>query len=187
VYGVVKQSGGTIAIDTKLGSGTTVTVYLPRAGEQPSLHAGDRSNEIPLPRHDATILVVDDDPDVRQLVVSCLESLGYHIRSAADGRAALDMLAENTPIDLLLIDVAMPEINGIETVRAMLRKRPNLPFLYMTGYVGRAHLDEGERRVLKKPFTVAELSSKVEEILFPAEARRLPPNVFPIKPGNLAS
>lgn len=73
---------------------------------------------------------------------------------------------------MVLIDIAMPEITGIEAMEAILKKRPGIPFLYMTGYVGPTKLDPSEQRVLKKPFTIAELAAKVEEFLFPRDAVR---------------
>ena len=71
---------------------------------------------------------------------------------------------------MVLIDIAMPEITGVEAMDAILKKRPGVPFLYMTGYVGPSKLDPSEHRILKKPFTIAELAAKVEEILFPGDA-----------------
>ena len=70
---------------------------------------------------------------------------------------------------MVLIDIAMPEITGVEAMEAILKKRPGIPFLYMTGYVGPTKLDPSEQRVLKKPFTIAELAAKVEEFLFPED------------------
>jgi CheY-like chemotaxis protein len=130
----------------------------------------DASQNVPLRRHDATILVVEDDKDVRQLAVSCLESLGYHVMAAEGGHAAVQMAAGKDRIDMVLIDIAMPEITGVEAMQAILKKRPGLPFLYMTGYVGPTKLDPSEHRVLKKPFTIAELAAKMEELLFPGDA-----------------
>jgi CheY-like chemotaxis protein len=117
-------------------------------------------------------LVVDDDRDVRLLAVSCLENLGYQVLSADGGQTAIDITASEARIDLILIDIAMPEITGIEAMEAILKKRPGIPFLYMTGYVGPTKLDPTEQRVLKKPFTIAELATKVEEFLFPRDAVR---------------
>jgi signal transduction histidine kinase/CheY-like chemotaxis protein len=172
VYGIAKQTGGTVSIDTKVGRGTTVTVYLPRTTAIPAMRPSDEFRNVPLRTHDATILVVDDDKDVRQLAVSCLESLGYQVLAADGGHAALDLAANKAKIDMVLIDIAMPEITGVEAMKAILRKRPGLPFLYMTGYVGPTKLDPSEQRVLKKPFTIAELAAKVEELLFPRDADR---------------
>ena len=182
VYGIAKQTGGGVSIATKLGEGTKVTVYLPRTSARPVLHSSESPGE-PLRRHDATILVVDDDPDVRGLAISCLETLGYRVFGADGGRAAIDLVGKDVSLDLVLIDIAMPEINGVEAVQAILKKRPELPFLYMTGYVGPTKLDPSEQRVVKKPFTIAELAAKVEEVLYPSGDGRLANNVISIKPG----
>jgi signal transduction histidine kinase/CheY-like chemotaxis protein len=182
VYGIAKQTGGGVSIATKVGEGTKVTVYLPRTSARPVLHPSETPGA-PLRRHDATILVVDDDPDVRGLAISCLKTLGYRVFGADGGRAAIDLVGKDVSLDLVLIDIAMPEINGVEAVQAILKKRPALPFLYMTGYVGPTKLDPSEHRVVKKPFTIAELAAKVEEVLFPSDENRLSNNVIPIKPG----
>jgi CheY-like chemotaxis protein len=97
--------------------------------------------------------------------------------SADGGQAAIDIISKDASIDLVLIDIAMPEINGVETLKSILNKRPTLSFLYMTGYVGHAHLDSSEHRVLNKPFTIAELAVKVEEALFSSERRQPPSKV----------
>jgi CheY-like chemotaxis protein len=90
---------------------------------------------------------------------------------AADGgQAAVDITASDARIDMVLIDIAMPEITGVEAMDAILKKRPGIPFLYMTGYVGPTKLDASVQRVLKKPFTIAELAVKVEEFLFLRDA-----------------
>ena len=170
VYGIAKQTGGTVAIDTRLGSGTKVSVYLPRSTAVPIVCPANESQNIPLRGHEATILVVDDDKDVRQLAISCLESLGYQVVAAAGGHAAVQIAASDARIDLVLIDVAMPEITGVEAMQAILKKRSGLPFVYMTGYVGPTKLDPSEKRVLKKPFTIAELAATVEELLFSGDA-----------------
>jgi signal transduction histidine kinase len=170
VYGIAKQTGGTVAIDTQVGKGTTVRVYLPRAIAAPAARPADESQDVPMRRHDATILVVDDDRDVRQLAVSCLENLGYQVLVADGGQAAVDITASDARIDMVLIDIAMPEITGVEAMDAILKKRPGIPFLYMTGYVEPTKLDPSVQRVLKKPFTIAELAAKVEEFLFLRDA-----------------
>jgi CheY-like chemotaxis protein len=100
--------------------------------------------------------------------------------SADGGAAGIEIVGSDVPLDLVLVDVAMPEVNGVDTVNGMLRKRPGLPFLYMTGYVGPTKLDAPEHRVLKKPFTIAELGSKVEEAL--ANGGHID-NVVPLKPA----
>jgi signal transduction histidine kinase/CheY-like chemotaxis protein len=182
VYGIAKQTGGGVSIATKVGEGTTVTVYLPRTSASAVLHPSE-SPAAALQRHDATILVVDDDPDVRVLATSCLETLGYRVFAADGGRAAIDFVGRDVALDLVLIDIAMPELNGVEAVQAILKKRPTLPFIYMTGYVGPTKLDPFEHRVVKKPFTIAELAAKIEEVLFPSGGGRLTDNVIPLKTG----
>ena len=179
VYGIVKQTGGTVTIDTQVGKGTRVKVYLPRTTGIPTVRPPDTLQNVPLRGHEATILVVDDDNDVRQLAISCLESLGYQVLAADGGDAALQLVATGIRIDLILIDIAMPEITGVEAMHAILKQRPGMPFLYMTGYVGPTKLDPSEHRVLKKPFTISELAEKVEELLFPANATSSG-NVIPI-------
>lgn len=171
VYGIAKQTGGTVAIDTQVGRGTTVRVYLPRTTAVPAVRPTDSSQNVPLRGHEATILVVDDDKDVRQLAVCCLESLGYQVLAADGGHAAIQIAASEARIDLVLIDIAMPEVTGVEAMQTILKKRPRVPFLYMTGFVGPTKLDPSEQRVLKKPFTIPELAAKIEELLFPGNAR----------------
>jgi signal transduction histidine kinase len=178
VYGIAKQTGGTVSIDTKVGRGTTVTVFLPRTTAMPATRPSEDFRTVPLRKHDATILVVDDDRDVRQLAVSCLESLGYHVLAADGGPAAVEMAGSTANIDMVLIDIAMPEITGVEAMDAILKKRPGVPFLYMTGYVGPTKLDPSEHRILKKPFTIEELAAKVEETLFPSDTEGA--NVIPL-------
>jgi len=170
VYGIAKQTGGTVSITTELGQGTTVAVYLPRTNALPAKRLSDAAAVTPLQSHDATILVVDDDHDVRLFATSCLETLGYSVIALAGGQAAIDTVASGTAVDLVLIDIVMPEINGVEAIRAIHAERPNLKYLYMTGYVGPTKLDPTEQRVLKKPFTITELAAKVEEVLFPIAA-----------------
>jgi signal transduction histidine kinase len=186
VYGIAKQSGGGVRIDTKLGKGTTVTVYLPRTEGVPAAdNAPDNPLSSQLAQHHATVLVVDDDRDVRELTVACLESVGYRVLSAEGGRAALDVIGGNTPVDLLLLDIAMPEMNGPEAARAIGSKRPGLPIIYMTGYVGSTQLGSDEQRCLvKKPFTVAELTGKVEEALSTTEGQAKMANVISMRPAS---
>ncbi len=186
VYGVAKQTGGTVAIDTQVGRGTTVSVYLPRTTAIPVVGRSEENRQIPLRKHEAIILVVDDDKDVRQLAVSCLESLGYQVVTADGGHGAVEAAVNEPKIDLVLIDIAMPEITGIDAMAAILEKRPGLPFLYMTGYMGPTKLDTSEQHVLNKPFTIAELAAKVEELLFPEEVSR-GRKIIPLKPLDRAA
>ena len=181
-YGIAKQSGGAICINTKLGEGTTVSVFLPRTTASPIRRSSNVSEHAPLPVRDATILVVDDDRDVRQLAVYCLESLGYHVIAVEGGHSAIETIASGASVDLALVDIAMPEIDGVQAMQGILTKRPGVPYVYMTGYVGPTKLDTVEQqRVLKKPFTIEELATKVEEALSRDDRRKRLNNVVPIK------
>ncbi len=180
VYGIVKQTGGTVSISSKLGRGTDVCIYLPRSTALAIPRPSDAPKEAPSTGREATILVADDDRDVRQLTVSCLENLGYRVMAVESGQAAIDTIASGAEVDLMLVDIAMPDINGVEAAAAILERRPSLPILYMTGYIGPTKLDPAEKRVLKKPFTLAELAGKLEVALFENDASGRASNVIPI-------
>jgi CheY-like chemotaxis protein len=184
VYGIAKQTGGTVSIQFQSGRRNHGDgVFAAHNGTSCRVP----SNELPSapsPPHEATILVVDDDHDVRQFAVSCLESLGYRVLAADGGQAAMEIADSRARIDMVLLDIAMPEITGVEVKEAILRKRPALPFLYMTGYVGPTKLDPSEQRILKKPFTMAELAEKVEETLVGGETEtKAAGKVIALKPA----
>jgi signal transduction histidine kinase len=182
VYGIVKQTGGAVRIDSSLGKGTTVAVYLPRARSLPAQHKAEEKAVTATPIGHATILVADDDRDVRELLISCLENLGYRVLAASNGPLAIEMMEKNSDIELLMLDIAMPEMNGIEVARVVLSKRPELPVVFMTGYIGSTKLEGAEqKRLMKKPFTVAELAKQVEDAL----AGNLKGcNVVPLRPAS---
>jgi PAS domain S-box-containing protein len=165
VYGFAKQSGGGVRIVTRPGEGVSVKVYLPRAA---SLEV-----EAPAPAPvrlaaggSRTVLVVDDDSAVREVTASMLQDLGYLVIEAGSGRAALDLLSSEEPVDLLLADYAMPGMNGAETARAARELRPELPIVFITGYADLSALrDVGEERIVQKPFRDDELGRKLEAAL----------------------
>src|SRR5689334_14234359 len=123
VYGIFKQIGGNVSISTRLGEGTKITMYLPRTISSVLPSPAELPME-PLRRQEAKILVVDDDVDVKELAMSCLESLGYTVLSADGGQTAINFVERDPTIDLVLIDIAMPELNGIETIQRILREHP---------------------------------------------------------------
>jgi CheY-like chemotaxis protein len=186
VYGVAQQSGGTVRIDTKLGRGTTVTVYLLRAATAGAAASPLEAATGPQGRRDGAILVVDDDPDVREVTVASLESLGYTVVAAESGRAALEILERGEPVDLMLIDYAMPEVNGVETMRLVRAKRPNLRILMVTGYADTGALEgeTGQDGILKKPFNLAKLAASIEGAMAGTGPARATPSskVVPIRP-----
>jgi CheY-like chemotaxis protein len=182
VYGIAKQTGGAVRIDSTLGKGTTVAVYLPRARSLPAHHKAEEEAMTATPVGHARILVADDDRDVRELLISCLESLGYRVLAASNGPLAIEMIEKNSDIELLMLDIAMPEMNGIEVARVVLSKRPELPVVFMTGYIGSTKLEGAEqKRLMKKPFTVAELTKQVEDAL---ACNLKGSNVVPLRPAS---
>jgi signal transduction histidine kinase len=163
VYGVARQSGGTVQIDTRLGQGTTVTVYLPRATAG-AVASPLKPAAVPRGRRRGTILVVDDNAEVREVAVGFLNILGYTATAAESGRAAVEILERGADVDLMLIDYAMPDLTGAATVRLVRAKRPDVRILMMTGYADTAALEGEVARdgLLKKPFTRAELAAKID-------------------------
>jgi signal transduction histidine kinase/CheY-like chemotaxis protein len=183
VYGISTQMGGGVRIDSKPGRGTTIAIYLPRAQQAAVSSSGAVGPHIASPPQHATVLVVDDDADVRELAVSCLQTLGYEVLSADSGKAALALLAGAAQIDLLLLDFAMPEMTGLDIARAAAVRRRSLPVLFMTGYVAGSGAEElAGQTVIAKPFTIAELADKV------AAALKSPPadedNVVPLRTSS---
>jgi signal transduction histidine kinase len=169
VYGFVKQSGGHVKIYSEVGEGTTIKIYLPRAHatvdpikEEVVALVGSPGGE--------TILVVEDESEVRSYLVETLHDLNYQVREAPDGVAAL-ALFDSAPfrIDLLLTDIVMPGINGRELADALRQRQPSLRVLFMTGYSRNAIVHQGRLDVgvsmLQKPLTQATLASKIRDIL----------------------
>jgi PAS domain S-box-containing protein len=170
VYGFVKQSGGHVRIYSELGHGTTVKIYLPRyAG---GVSEEEIENESPLSESDLaeTILVVEDDPDLRVYLAEILRSLRYRVLTASAPQSALTLLQEKERrIDLLLTDIVMPGMTGRDLGREAEALRPDMPILYMTGYARNAvvhhgRLDEGVQ-LLQKPVSQAELAHRVRVML----------------------
>jgi len=168
VFGVVKQSGGHVAVYSEAGRGTTFKVYLPSAGTGPG--AGAPAPAPAVPRGSGTVLVVEDDEQVRGLTQVALESLGYTVLEARDGETALRICAGHTgPIDLLVTDVVMPGLSGRQVAERLERLRPGIEVLYVSGYtddaVVRHGVLEAEAAFLQKPFTPASLGAKIREVL----------------------
>ena len=166
VYGIARQLGGGVEIDSAPGAGTVVRVYLPRAEGVAARSEDARTAAEPVAHNSARILVVDDDAQVREFVAACLSGFGYDVVEAADGPAALGLVAREK-LDLLLVDFAMPEMNGAELVRRARRERPGLKAMFMTGYAEVAPL-EGEIdgiAVLRKPFRLGDLAARLGTVL----------------------
>jgi signal transduction histidine kinase/CheY-like chemotaxis protein len=171
--GFAKQSGGGMRIESRIGEGTSVKVYLPRTVEIEVSKAPPNSAGV-VRRHfgGAVILLVDDDEAVREIAATMLRASGYVVLEVGSGGAALDLLDEESNIDLALLDFAMPGMNGMEIARQVHSRFPTLPVLFITGYVDQTVLAEiDEARIVKKPFVGEELVTKMNAALLKASPR----------------
>jgi len=173
IYGFAKQSGGHLKIYSEVGHGTTVRLYLPRQGAGQAVAVARKAAPSENPRGGESILVVEDDPLVRNLVAMQLRDLGYRVVEAADGPKARTILDSAQPIDLMLTDVVMPGgMTGRELAELAQRQRPNLKTLYTSGYTADAIVHQGKLEpgvhFLSKPFRRQDLAVKVREVLDPA-------------------
>jgi PAS domain S-box-containing protein len=175
IYGIVRQSGGTVLATSEPGHGSTFTVYLPWSQEAAGTTPKEESSRpvAAAKTRNATVLVVEDDQAVRGFVTRILERAGYRVLSAPDGPAAL-MIDPDEKIDLLLTDVVMPAMGGREVAERLAAMRPGLRVLFVSGHAENAIVREGvldpEIHYLAKPFTAAALLAAVDAELTPPEA-----------------
>jgi len=171
VYGFVRQSGGQVCIYSELGQGTTMCLYLPR------LYGSDEADAEPIEQetdgHNAgreTVMIVDDEPAIRMLVMEVLEGLGYTTLEAGDGPSGLKIVQSDVRIDLLVTDVGLPGgMNGRQLADLARLERPELKVLFITGYaensvIGNGHLEPG-MRLLTKPFTMQAIANRIHEMI----------------------
>jgi two-component system cell cycle sensor histidine kinase/response regulator CckA len=171
VYGIIKQSGGYVFVQSELGRGTVFTIYFPRTDEPSEAHGATPISHQAIGGSE-TVLLVEDEDSVRQLVRETLESRGYHLLEAANGKDALALAAAHPdPIHLVITDVVMPGLSGHELAQQLLAARPTLKVLYLSGYAQEAFSTpaaaEAQKTFLQKPFTLQSLTRKVREILGP--------------------
>ncbi len=176
IYGFIRQSEGCCKIDSTPGQGTTVRLYLPR-------HRGEAAEEGPIPRltaaHEAedgeAVLVVEDEPVVRGLVVEVLRDLGYHALEAVDGPSGLEVLLSRRRLDLLVTDIGLPGLNGRQLADAARERRPDLKVLFMTGYAENAAIANGflgpGMALITKPFAMEVLAARIHGMI-EADRRR---------------
>ena len=168
VYGIVKQSGGFIFADSKVGEGTRFVIYLPVHREEEKAKArpaGDKVNEL---WGSGTVLLVEDEPMVRTVAERALTRHGYSVITAANGAEALEILDRGEEIVLLISDVVMPEMDGPTMVQEARKSRPELPILFMSGYAEeqlRKSIDLEKIAFLPKPFSVQELAEAARKAL----------------------
>jgi signal transduction histidine kinase len=169
VYGFVRQSGGYVKIQSELNKGTTIRIYLPRAHVIVDQVRND-TEAVVGSLGSETILVVEDEPDVRSYLVETLQDLNYRVQEAPDGASALALFDSDKPrIDLLLTDIVMPGINGRQLAAELCNRQPGLKVLFMTGYSRDAIVHHGRLDVgvsmLQKPLTQVTLAAKIRHIL----------------------
>jgi CheY-like chemotaxis protein len=167
VYGFAKQSGGAIRIDSKVGEGTRVEIWLPRApeAEADQLAAKVEDGCDGLSReHPLKILLVDDHAAVRTTTAALLEDLGHKVFEAGDGKEVLDLLGKNPRgYDLLISDYAMPHLSGTDVVHRARQMRPDLPSIIITGYADAQSISRkpDDVLILPKPFTQEQMRASI--------------------------
>jgi two-component system cell cycle sensor histidine kinase/response regulator CckA len=174
-YGIVKQNGGHIAVESERGQGTTFRIYLPEVDAEIEPPRPLRQ-QAPVRAGNETILFVEDDDLVRYLSVAALASAGYRMIDAAHGAEAVRATLEHSgPIHLLITDVSMPQVGGVEVARRFRERRPDAGVLFISGYAGDLIAEVGpDVEVLQKPFSTDDLLARVREVLdaLPASADR---------------
>lgn len=168
IYGFTRQAGGHVQIVSEPGRGTEVTLYLPAHGTAPAVVPANGPVETPQAVQGETVLVVEDDPAVRLLVLDVLGMFGYRALEAAEGNAAVKILQSSERIDLLVSDVGLPGMNGRQLADIARQHRPGLRVLFMTGYAEQAassgFLDSG-MDMISKPFSIDHLAARVRNML----------------------
>ncbi|MGP6423863.1 PAS domain-containing protein [Pseudomonas pharyngis] len=170
IYGFAQQSGGHVSLDSLPGQGTCVRLYLPRLhAPEPEQPLAETVSETPTPATGETVVVVEDDPAVRMLVMDLLKELGYRAHEAEDARSALPLLESDMRVDLLVTDVGLPGMNGRQLAEIARQHRPGLKVLFMTGYAQKAaerqgFLEDGMDMVAK-PFSIEQLAGKIRTMI----------------------
>jgi CheY-like chemotaxis protein len=187
VYGFIKQSRGHVKIYSELGEGTTIKLYLPRAHSISDEIEDDHSRVLVRGSRNETVLVVEDDPDVRAYSCDTLIELGYDVLSADTGAAGLRILDSNPAIRVLFTDVGLPGgMNGRQLADEARRRRPNLKVLFTTGYARSAIVHDGRLDagvdLITKPFSQSALAEKLRDII---DAKREPGRILLVEDETL--
>lgn len=170
VQSIIQQSGGSISATSQPGAGTSIRIYLPIAGRAGKKPVGSSEEDIPAPRGDELLVLVEDADRLRQPLLEFLSSLGYTVISAANGVEALRALKKShKKVALIVVDVVMPGMSGPEFVRAVASLRPDSRVLFISGYtedvVRRKGVPAGDACFLQKPFSLKSLAIKIRELL----------------------
>jgi len=170
IHGYVEQSGGHVLLRSEMGQGTTVTIYLPRyLGAAVSDEEVDAATLPPAAATGAVVLLVEDEPIVRMLMIEMLSDHGYTVQEAHSGRSGLNVVEAGVHLDLLITDVGLPGgMDGRQLADAVRQQRPTLKVLFIKGYAESASLGNGRREqgmeIMIKPFTVDAFLAKVQEM-----------------------
>ncbi len=166
IHGLAYQSGGTVRLRSRLGEGTVVQIYLPRTTDAVACDDAVEGAGTAQSRQAASILVVDDQEDVREVLAAQLESFGHRVFAVSSGREALDFLDGGEAVDLLVVDYAMPGMTGLDLVNSLRRDRPRLAFIMITGYADADLIGKLDGlALLRKPYRLAELAREVNGAL----------------------
>ena len=166
VYGVVKQCGGAVRLDSAPGAGTTILIWLPRSAEALAVEASRDAAAAARSVSRGAALVIDDDAEVRQVAVEILASHGFQVEQAESGEDALRLLQSGARVDIAIVDYAMPRMSGAQFVKEAREIRPQLAVVYVTGYADPAGISQDEAAtIVKKPYRTAELLRAIERQL----------------------
>jgi two-component system cell cycle sensor histidine kinase/response regulator CckA len=170
IHGIVKQSGGHIAVESAISKGTTFRIYLPQVSERVRQDDGGAKSPVEPRGGTETIVIAEDEPALRELMSQCLKRLGYTVLTAQDGAEALEICERHPgPIHLVLTDIVMPRMNGLQLKERVAARRSGVRFLFVSGYVDaalqRSSLFAEDSAFLEKPFPPDELARKVRQLL----------------------
>ena len=168
VYGIVQQSSGTIAVESAPGEGTTFRISLPRRAGRAAVAPRTAAAPLPAQRPGERVLLVEDNDQLRTVASRILRGSGYTVVEARSGHDALEQLERSQPVDLVVTDMVMPAMNGLELAAELGVRHPGVPVLFMSGYSRDAQINRGDvppPHYLEKPFTPAALTAKVREVL----------------------
>jgi CheY-like chemotaxis protein len=185
VYGFVKQSGGHVDLQSEPGRGTTITIRLPQ--QRVELPAAREAAQVETPVGSGTVLLVEDNEDVRRYSAGVLRELGFVVLEAADAETALELLAGHDDVRLLFTDVHLPGMQGDSLAARASRDRPDLKILLTTGYThdARALAGEDGALLLSKPYTRAQLAQSIRELLEGTEAESPRPRALLVEDDPL--